>query len=104
MITSARYPLTGHVLYLKTIAGTDVVTIRVGESQVLVVLDDERPDAPFASGEEVTLWVDSGQVHIQPKRNPGISQILGGLFWMTCEFGRPRVEISQARGLPWGSG
>jgi len=27
MITSARYPLTGHVLYLKTIAGTDVVTI-----------------------------------------------------------------------------
>ncbi len=83
MITSARYPLTGHVLYLKTIAGTDVVTIRVGESQVLVVLDDERPDASFASGEEVTLWVDSGQVHIQPKRNPEISPILGGLVWMT---------------------
>ena len=83
MITSARYPLTGHVLYLKTIAGTMVATIMVGESRILVVLDDEIPDAPFASGEEVTLWVDSGQVHIQPKRTPGISPILGGLVWMT---------------------
>ncbi len=83
MITSTRYPLTGHVLYLKTIAGTMVATIMVGESRILVVLDDERPDAPFASGEEVMLWVDSGQVHIQPKRNPEISPILGGLVWMT---------------------
>ena len=83
MITSARYPLTGHVLYLKTIAGTMVATIMVGESRILVVLDHEISDAPFASGEEVTLWVDSGQVHIQPKRNPEISPILGGLVWMT---------------------
>ncbi len=83
MITSARYPLTGHVQYLKTIAGTMVATIMVGESRILVVLDQEIPDAPFAPGEEVRLWVDSGQVHIQPQRNPGISPILGGLVWMT---------------------
>ena len=83
MITSARYPLTGHVLYLKTIARTMVATIMVGESRILVVLDHEIPDAPFASGDEVTLWVDSGQVHIQPKRNPEVSPILGGLVWMT---------------------
>jgi hypothetical protein len=83
MITSASYPLTGHVLYLKTVAGRMVATIMVGDSRILVVLDREIPDPPFASGEEVTLWVDSGQVHIQPQRNPELSPILGGLVWMT---------------------
>jgi hypothetical protein len=83
MITSASYPLTGQVLYLKTIAGTMVATIKVGESRILVVLDTENPDAPFASGEEVRLRVDSGWVHMQPKRNPEISPISGGLVWVT---------------------
>ena len=54
MITSASYPLTGHVLYLKTIAGKMVATIMVGENRILVVLDHEGPNAPFATGEEVT--------------------------------------------------
>jgi len=83
MLTAVSCPLTGHVLYLKTIAGAMVATIKVGESRILVVLDHEIPDAPFASGEEVTLRFDSGQVHIQPQRHPESSPILGGLVWMT---------------------
>jgi hypothetical protein len=83
MITSASYPLTGRILYVKTIAGTMVATIKVGESLILVVLDTENPDAPFASGEVVKLHVDSGWVHMQPQRNPEISPISGGLVWVT---------------------
>jgi hypothetical protein len=82
MITSASYPLTGHILYVKTIAGTMVATIKVGESRILVMLDTENPDAPFASREEVGLRVESGQVHIQRRGETGPS-IIGGLVWIS---------------------
>jgi len=81
MITSASYPLTGHVLHVETVAGTAVVTIRVGESQILVVLDDEKPDVPLSSGEEVSLHIESEQVHIQRRGKNAGPSIMGGLVW-----------------------
>lgn len=83
MITSARYPLTGHVLHMKTVAGTAVVTIRVGESQILVILDDEKPDVPLSSGEEVSLRAESGQVYIQRRGENAGPSIMGGLVWVS---------------------
>jgi len=76
-----------------------------GESQILVVLDDEKPDVPLSSGEEVSLHIESEQVHIQRRGENAGPSITGGLsgsvdycLWI-C--GRPRrFRCDTAADLP----